>query len=105
MSDDVRYDRLYRTPNSEAYLISEDEEAVARVDLHLGGPVVYGLLIVERELDEQAITDLIDRIDEDLVASANVPRDDFIVAVYHGREVGVYNDSHGVDDEELDRDE
>jgi hypothetical protein len=91
-ADDLRYDRVCRTPSSEAYLLSRQDEPIGRVDLHFTSSVVYGLLIVERELPEDEVLDLIERIDEDLVWSADLPRDDFVVTVYHGSETGVYSD-------------
>jgi hypothetical protein len=90
--EDLGYDRLCRTAHSESYLLSQGEESVGRVDLHFTTSVVHGVIVVERDLDEEAVTNLIERIDEDLVWSADVPRDDFIVTVYQGRELGVYND-------------
>ncbi len=90
---DLRYDRLFRTPSSESYLISDGERPLARLELHLGQTVVYGLLLFDREPAEAEITSLIARIDDDLVCTAGVPRDDFVVSVYSGREVGVYDDT------------
>ncbi len=100
--DNVRYDRLCRTPRSESYLISQGEAAIARVELHYTTSVVYGLLVVERELAEAEVTGLIGRIDDDLVQSADVPRDDFIVSVYRGSEIGVFSDADSADDEDED---
>ncbi len=91
--DELRYDRLCRTDRSEAYLISRSEQPVARVDLHFTASVVYGLLVIEKEMPEEEILDLVQRIDEDLVWSADLPRDDFVVSVYQGKEIGVYSDS------------
>jgi hypothetical protein len=45
---------------------------------------VYGLLIVERELTTDEIGELRNEIDEELVQTADVPRDDFLLAVYRG---------------------
>lgn len=98
----IGYDRLCRTAHSEAYLVSQGEEAIARVDLHFTSSVVYGLLVLERELPEDDIQSLIERLDEDLVWSADVPRDDFVVAVYQGREVGVFSDPDVVESDEDD---
>ena len=57
------------------------------------------------ERDEEQLQDLLQQIDEDLVWSANVPREDFIVTVYQGREVGVYSDPRDDEDEdEIDED-
>ncbi|MHB0869049.1 MAG: hypothetical protein ACYC66_02815 [Chloroflexota bacterium] len=89
---DLHYDRICRTNRSEAYLISQGEEPIARVDLHFTQSVVYGILVVEKELEEQQITELIGRIDDDLVWSADLPREDFVVSVYQGRELGMYSD-------------
>ncbi len=89
---DIHYDRICRTDRSEAYLISQGEEPVARVELHFTHTIVYGLLVVEKELDEKEIAELIQRVDEDLVWSADLPREDFVVTVYQGRELGVYSD-------------
>ena len=95
----LRYDRLCRTPHSEAYLLSQDEEAIGRIELHYTLSIVYGLLILERELGEDDMSDLIGRIDDDIVSSADVPRDDFVVTVYQGREIGVLSDSQGPDED------
>jgi hypothetical protein len=101
--EDIGYDRLCRTAQSEAYLVSQGEETLARVDLHFTSSVVYGVIVVERDLEEDDVTSLIERIDEDLVWSADSPRDDFVVSVYQGREIGVYSDPT-LDDEDDDVD-
>lgn len=96
---DINYDRLCRTAHSEAYLISQGEEPVARIELHFTHTIVYGLLIVEKEFDEEQIQELIRRVDDDLVWSADLPREDFVVTVYQGRELGLYTDPALADDE------
>ena len=97
--EDIRYDRLCRTATSESYLLSEGEDSIGRVELHFTSNVVYGLVIVEKDLNEEEVGELIERIDEDLVLSADVPRDDFVVTVYQGREVGVFSDDDSDFDE------
>ncbi len=89
---DLRYDRLCRTAGSEAYLISRGEEPVARVELHFTPPIVYGLLIVEKEFEEAEITELIEKVDTSLIWGVGVQRDDFVVTVYRGTQLGVYSD-------------
>ena len=76
-----RFDRICRTSNSEAYLVIVDEDVVARVDLHFTTSVVYGVLIVERQLDPEELAALRAEIDDELVQTADVPRDDFLLAV------------------------
>jgi len=53
-----RFERICRTSTSEAYLVVDGEEVVARVDLHFTSSVVYGVLIVEGDVDDAAITEL-----------------------------------------------
>ena len=97
-AEDIRYDRLCRTPSSEAYLLSQQDEPIGRIELHFTSTVVYGLLVLERELSEEETLGLLEKIDDDLVWSADLPRDDFVVTVYQGRELAVYSDSDFDDD-------
>jgi hypothetical protein len=85
--DSPRFERVCRSTSSEAYLVVDGEEVVARVDLHFTTSVVYGLLIVERDLSQEEIAGLRNEIDEELVQTADVPRDDFLLAVYRGAPV------------------
>jgi hypothetical protein len=96
---DLRYDRVCRTPQSEAYLLSEGETPLGRVDLHFGTSVVHAVLVVERELGDDEVRGLVQRIDDDLVWTADQPREDFLVTVYRGSEIGVISD-HADDAEE-----
>jgi hypothetical protein len=79
-----RFERVCRTSNSEAYLVVDGEEVVARVDLHYTSSVVYGVLIAERQLTDAEVLELRSEIDDELVQTADVPRDDFLLAVYRG---------------------
>jgi hypothetical protein len=89
---EYQFERECRTPYSEVYLIMAEEEQVARVDLHFAPAVVYATLCVGEGLTTEGIRDLIDTIDEELVMTADVARDDFIVTVHQGREAGIFSD-------------
>jgi hypothetical protein len=97
---EYRFERECRTAHSEAYLIVTGDEQVGKVDLHFTPSIVYATLCVGENLSQDGIQDLIDTIDEDLVMSANVARDDFIVTVHQGREVGVFSDEEFEEEEE-----
>ncbi len=97
---DFRFERECRTPFSEAYLIADGEEQMGRVDIHYTPSIVYATLFVAENLTSDDIQDLIDAIDEELIMSADVARDDFIVTVYQGKEVGVFSDEEFAEDEE-----
>jgi len=74
------------------------------VDIHFTTTAVHGTLILERELEEIELTKLIEQIDEDLVLSADMPRDDFLVSVYVGRDVGFYSDEYFAEENNSDLD-
>jgi hypothetical protein len=101
---ELRYDRVCRTSHSEAYLLSEGDTPFGRVDLHFGSSVVHGVLIVERDLSDEDLHGLVQRIDDDLVWTADESREDFLVTVYRGTETGVISDRDD-DDEDSDEDD
>ena len=100
--DNLHYDRICRTSHSESYLISQGEEPIARVELHFTHNAVYGLLVVERDSSQQItdheIEEFRDRIDMDLVETADLPRDDFVLTVYQGKEIATYSDPEILDE-------
>jgi hypothetical protein len=98
--DDARFERQYRTANSEGYLVFDGGDRLGRIDLHFTPTVVYGTLVVEREMEEDDILDLIEQADDELVLTADVPREDFVVSVYQGRDLGTYSDEYFEEDEE-----
>ncbi len=103
--DDIRFERQFRTPHSEGYYIMQGSglqtsNRLGTIDLHFTTTTVHGTLIIERELDESEITKLIEQIDEDLVLTADVPREDFLVSVYIGKDVGFYSDEYFADETE-----
>ena len=97
---EYRLERECRTPYSEAYLIVAGDDRAGRVDMHYTPSIVYATLCVEEKITAEGIQELIDQVDEELVMSADVARDDFIVTVYQGREVGIFSDEEFEEDEE-----
>lgn len=104
--DDIRFDRQFRTPSSEGYFIVQANTRLGIVDLHFTTTNVRATLILERELEREDIVKLIEQIDEDLVLSADIPRDDLLVSVYVGHDGGFFNDeSLAEGDDFLDEDD
>src|SRR6266700_3628385 len=86
--DDIHFERHFRTPYSEGYYIMQgnglqSNNRLGTIDIHFTTTAVHGTLILERELEEA-----------DLVLSADMPREDFLVSVYVGRDVGFYSDEY-----------
>ena len=98
------FERETRTPMSEAFIIEVAGDEIGRVDLHYANSTAYATLCVPTDFDDDAIEELIGEIDERLVMSWEPLRDDFIVTVWAGREVGVFSES-GDDDEDDDDDD
>jgi hypothetical protein len=86
------YERESRTPQSECFLIENEEASMARADLHYTPTIVYGTLCVPESWSEADIQDVIADIDDRIVRTADPFREDFIVTVWTGGEVGVYSD-------------
>ena len=86
------FERQYRTPSSEGYRVLRDGTRLAQVELHFAHSVVYCTLILFQNLTEHEKFAVIEEVDEYLVHSAEVPREDLMVTVYFGQEVGFYND-------------
>lgn len=99
--EDVRFDRQFRTPNSEGYHMMLGTSRVGTVDLHFTSTTVHCTLVLERELSREDLAKLIEQIDEDLVLSADTPRDDLLVSAYRGAEIGFFNDTFLADQDEL----
>ncbi len=90
---DFTFEREVRTPYSEAYAILENERPVGRIDIHYTFSVVHVTLVVDESLTQEAIQEIIDAIDEDIVDAVGIAREEFIVHVFQGRETGVFSDS------------
>jgi hypothetical protein len=96
---DYKFERDFRTPFSESYIIEVDEDEIGRIDLHYTNTAIYGTLSVVESLTEEQIRGLIRDIDDRLVVTADPFREDFMVTVWTGREYGNYSDEDFEDDE------
>ena len=85
------FERECRTPNSECYTVLEDENTIGRVDIHFTNSIVHATLNVAESLTTEDIQDLIDTIDEELVDSVGITRQEIIVHVHQGRDIGVFS--------------
>ena len=99
---DYYFERECRTPNSEAYNILEEESPVGRLDLHFALSVVHATLCVAESLTREMIEELIQTIDEELLDIVGVTREEFIVHVHQGTDLGVFSTADFDDDDEQD---
>jgi hypothetical protein len=76
----------------------EAEQRLGHLDLHYGAREVFATLVLDRDVSEEEALQLIENIDEDLVLSGEVARDDLFIRVYVGHEIGLYSDELMRDD-------
>jgi len=102
MQGRFRLTRLVRTQSSEIYLIWEEANRIAQLDLHFGHDTIYATLILEADLSVASEEELLTQVDEDLVVSylPHYERNDFLVSVFRGEEISSYTDSHNISAEE-----
>jgi hypothetical protein len=100
-----QFERETRTPNSETFVIETNGDEIGRVDLHYANSTAYATLCVPADFSDDNIEELIGEIDERLVMSWEPLRDDFIVTVWAGREVGVFSETGDDDDDDDDEDD
>lgn len=85
------FERECRTPHSECYTILNEDRSVGRVDIHFADSVIHATLSVDESLTTEDIQDLIDVIDEELLDSVGIVRQEVIIHVHQGRDMGVYS--------------
>ena len=95
---DFRFAREARTPHSEACSILADDKEMGRVDLHYGADLVHATICVPDDTSEDDIQEIIGEIDERLVMTAQPFREDFVITVWTGNEIGVYSDEETLGD-------
>ncbi|MBA3825210.1 MAG: hypothetical protein H0X24_15090 [Ktedonobacterales bacterium] len=99
--EQIRFERQFRTPSSEGYFIFAGVNLkVGMVDLHFTTTNVRATLVLEQDMDREDLVKLIEQIDEDLVLSADIPRDDLLVSVYVGHDAGFFNDETLAEEED-----
>jgi hypothetical protein len=88
------YHRQTRTMTSEQYQVFDGDHRLGHLDVHYGQADVSATLVLDEELDEDAVAQLIEQIDEELVLTSDMPRDreDLLVRVFVGREIGLYSE-------------
>ena len=85
------FERECRTPQSECYTVLEDDSAVGRVDIHYTESVIHASLYIAESLTTDAIQELIDTMDQELMDSVGIARQEVIVHVHQGRDLGVFS--------------
>jgi hypothetical protein len=97
---DYNFEREARTPYSEVYTIDDGEHSLGRVDVHYTASATFATLAIHHSLGDDQIQELLASIDERIVSTADPYREDLIVTVWRGEEVGVFADDSDFDDDD-----
>ena len=85
------FQRETRTPYSECYIVTESENTVGRLDIHYADPVIHATLQVDESFTSDSIQDLIDDLEAELLDAVGIIRQEVIIHVHQGRDLGVYS--------------
>ena len=89
--DQFGFERECRTSSSECFTVLEEESVVGRLDIHFADNVVHATLSVSESLTSERIQELIDLIDRHLLSAVGIVREETIVHVHQGRDLGVFS--------------
>ena len=96
---DFDFERECRTPYSECYTVLDGDRNVGRLDVHFADVTVHATLNADESLTADEIHVLIDIVDSELLEAAGIVRQEVIIHVHQGRDLGVYStreyDSNG----------
>ena len=96
---DYDFERECRTPFSECYTVLDGDRNVGRLDVHFADVIVHATLTVDESLIESDMHEIIDIVDNELLNAAGIVRQEVIIHVHQGRDLGVYStrefDSNG----------
>ena len=97
---DFRFEREARTTHSESWVIEDPEHSLGRVDVHFTSSATYATLTVHSSVDDEAVQTLIGAIDERIVSTADPYREDLVVTVWRGEQVGVFSDEGDTEEDD-----
>ena len=84
------FERECRTPFSECYTVLDDNEPIGRVDIHLAEVMIHSTVTVVESLTNDDIQDLIDAVDRELLDAIGIVKQELVVHVHQGRDLGVF---------------
>ncbi len=104
---DVRLVRVVRTETSEVYIVWQADTRLGQADIHYGPDIINATLVLEKDLDPEQQADLVDQLDQDVIAShlPQFAREDLLVTVFRGQELDSFADGDPEVDDDLDADE
>lgn len=98
----LEFHRLFRTASSESYVVfrsgtSNPVVRVGRIDFHIQDKLYHATVVLETPLGNRQLEHLLVQLDN-LAGGDSWQRDDFIITVFRGHEIGFYSDAVSEED-------
>ncbi len=84
------FERECRTPYSECYTVLDDDDPIGRVDIHFAEVMIHSTVSIGESLTNDDIQDLIDAIDRELLDAMGIVKQELVIHVHQGRDLGVF---------------
>ena len=85
------FSKILRTPHSEIWGITENNEMIGRIDIHYDtDETVDVAVMIKQELNQEQELELCQKIDDDLVENKDIGDDNFTMTIAQVDSVNVY---------------
>tara|TARA_Y100001935_G_C17270252_1_gene491499 strand:+ start:1007 stop:1285 length:279 start_codon:yes stop_codon:yes gene_type:complete len=85
------FSKILRTPHSEIWGITENNEMIGRIDIHYDtDETVDVAVMIKQELTQEQELELCQKIDDDLVENKDIGDDNFTMTIAQVDSVNVY---------------
>ena len=83
--------KILRTPHSEIWGITENNEMIGRIDIHYDTDEAVDVsVMIKQELNQEQELELCQKIDDDLVENKDIGDDNFTMTIAQVDSVNVY---------------
>jgi|TARA_B100001175_G_C19092192_1_gene441035 hypothetical protein len=87
----MTFTKILRTPHSEIWSITENNEMIGRIDIHYDTDESVDVsVIIKQELTQDQELELCQKIDDDLVENKDIGDDNFTMTIAQVDSVNVY---------------
>ena len=87
----MKLNKILRTPHSEIWGITENNEMIGRIDIHYDtDESVDVAVMIKQELTQEQELELCQKIDDDLVENKDIGDDNFTMTIAQVDSVNVY---------------
>ena len=85
------FTKILRTPHSEVWGITENNEMIGRIDIHYDTDEAVDVsVMIKQELNQEQELELCQKIDDDLVENKDIGDDNFSMTIAQVDSVNVY---------------